>query len=61
MDSAEGCDLAPFFGDLSQSEKLSDIKPELDKFSIMISSTASGIIYYYADIMYHNRLSNLLI
>ena len=27
--SAQGCDLAPLFGDLSQSEKLSEIKPPL--------------------------------
>ena len=29
MDSAQESDLAPFFGDLSQSEKLSEIKPPL--------------------------------
>ena len=27
MDSAQGCDLAPLFRDLSQSEKLSEIEP----------------------------------
>ena len=29
MDSAQGCDLAPIFADLSQSEKLSEIEPPL--------------------------------
>ena len=29
LDSVQGCNLAPFFGDLSQSEKLSEIKPPL--------------------------------
>ena len=29
MDSAQESDLAPFFEDLSQSEKLSEIKPPL--------------------------------
>ena len=29
MDSAQGPALAPIFGDLSQSEKLSEIKPPL--------------------------------
>ena len=28
---AQGCNLAPIFGDLSQSEKLSEIKPHLEK------------------------------
>ena len=30
MDSAQDIDLAPFFGDLSQSKKLSEIKPPLE-------------------------------
>ena len=30
MDSAQGRDLVPIFGDLSQSEKLSEIKPPLN-------------------------------
>ena len=29
MDSAQGSDLTPIFGDLNQSEKLSEIKPPL--------------------------------
>ena len=29
MDSAQDSDLAPFLGDMSQSEKLSEIKPPL--------------------------------
>jgi hypothetical protein len=29
MDSVQGIDLAPSFGDLGQSEKLSEIKPSL--------------------------------
>ena len=29
---AQGCDLAPFFGNLSQSEKLYEIKPSLSCF-----------------------------
>ena len=29
MDSAQSCDLAPIFGDLSHSEKLSEIKQPL--------------------------------
>ena len=29
VDNAQGCDLAPIFGDLSQSKKLSEIKPPL--------------------------------
>ena len=29
MDSAQESDLAPLFGDLSQNEKLSEIKPPL--------------------------------
>ena len=32
MDSAQGGDFAPIFGDLSQSEKLSEIKPPLAKW-----------------------------
>ena len=37
MDSALGSDLAPVLGDLSQSEKLSEINPPLlyDTFSIV--------------------------
>ena len=33
-EDAQGCDLAPFFGDLSQSEKLSEIKLPLDQFEV---------------------------
>ena len=29
VDSAQGPDLAPFYGDLSQSEKISEVKPPL--------------------------------
>ena len=29
MDSAQGCELAAYFGDLRQIEKLSEIKPSL--------------------------------
>ena len=29
MDNAQDTDLAPYFGDFSQSEKLSEIKPPL--------------------------------
>jgi hypothetical protein len=29
VDSAQGCDLVAIFGDLSQSEKLSEINPSL--------------------------------
>ena len=29
VDSAQGCDMAHFFGDMSQREKLSEIKPTL--------------------------------
>ena len=38
MDSAQVCDLAPFFEDLSQSEKLSEIKPLLLKVCAAIDS-----------------------
>ena len=31
VDSAQGSDLAPIFEDLSQSEKLSEIKPPLHR------------------------------
>ena len=38
-DSAQGCGLAPIIGDLSQSEKLSEIKPPLK-----ITATDSAIL-----------------
>ena len=34
LDSAQGCDLAPIFADLSKSEKLSEIEPPLEKNTI---------------------------
>ena len=33
MDSTQDSDLAPIFGDLSQSEKLSEIKPPLKLYN----------------------------
>ena len=39
MDSAQGCDLAPIFGDLSQIEKLSEIKPPLEDSLLNIEET----------------------
>ena len=39
MDSAQGCDLAPIFGDLSQIEKLSEIKPPLRDSLLNIEET----------------------
>ena len=40
MDSAQGCDLASIIEDLSQSEKLSEIKPPLK----IINATESAIL-----------------
>ena len=44
VDSAQGMDLAPIFGDLSKSEKLSDIKPPLVIFGLKTGS--DKIIYW---------------
>ena len=40
MDRAQDGDFAPFFGDLSQSEKLSEIKPPLKDILKPLSSNA---------------------
>ena len=45
MDSAQGCNSAAIFGELSQSEKLSEIKPPL----MITISAISKYSYTYLD------------
>ena len=48
MNIAQDCDLAPFLGDLSQSEKLFDIKPPLEsgkKLTVLMGVYCAGSLY----------------
>ena len=56
MDSAQGGDMAPIFGDLSQSEELSEIKPPLvavfcmaEKSARLVDSRPKGSFNNYVD------------
>ena len=58
MDSAQGSDLAPFFGDLRQSDNISEIKPPLSsdqEFSFRLfsrkNSLALKIFSVYVDLV----------
>ena len=51
MDSAQESDLAPFFGDLSQSEKLSEIKPPLVLRRLLVETGYKYFLFFVSFII----------
>ena len=51
MDSAQGINLAPIFGDLSQNEKLSDIKQPLRNLNDLSDPVEVSVGKFKSDIL----------